>query len=261
MINKKEIGHTGEFLFPLGLGTYNIKNYQRALESFQLAIEAGVEIIDTAEIYGTEDFVKLLIEKVGRNRLFIVTKIWPDKLYTQEKVEKAALNSLKRMNVNYVDLMLIHWPNREISIEEQIKNFEIVIKKGYTRYIGVSNFNKKDLEKAIKISNYDIQADEIKFSVIDKDFYYDTHEILKSNKISILAYTPIERGMVKEINVLNEIAKKYDKTMIQISLNYLINKELTFPIPKAENKEHMSEILGSLDFSLENEDIKRLDEI
>ncbi len=125
-MNKKEIGHTGEYVFPIGLGTYKIKSYKRAMESFLHAIQSGVELIDTAQIYGTEDFVGELIKKAGRKKIFVVTKIWPDKLYSEDLVQKAAENSLKRLGVPYVDLMLIHWPNREISIKKEVKNFEIV---------------------------------------------------------------------------------------------------------------------------------------
>ncbi len=260
-MSKKEIGHTGEFVSPIGLGTYNIRSYKNAMESFLYAIQNGVELIDTAEIYGTEDFVGELIKKVGREKIFVVTKIWPDKLYSEDLVQKAAENSLKRLGIPYADLMLIHWPNREISIERQVKNFEIVCKKGYTRFMGVSNFNSQDIKKAIESTNCEIHADEVKFSVIDRKNYFDLKEIIMDKKITLLAYTPIERGNLSQNSVLANIARKYNVSPVQLSINYLIQKENTISIPKTENKDHMVEILNAMNFSIQKEDVQILDKI
>ncbi len=260
-MNKKEIGHTGEYVFPLGLGTYNIRNPKKAIDSFVYAIENGVELIDTAEIYGTEDFVGELIKKVGREKIFVVTKIWPDKLHSQEEVQRAAEESLKRLGIRYADLILIHWPNREMSIRDQVKNFEIVCKKGFSRYIGVSNFNSRDLTEAIESTDCEIHADEIKFSVIDRKSYQDVKGIISNKKITTLAYTPIEKGNLNQSSILKDIGQKYGLSPIQVSLNYLMNKDNNIPIPKAEELNHIKEILDSTRCCLSQESIKILDGI
>ena len=169
--DKKEIEKTGEYISAIGLGTWAIRDYNRAFKTYSYALEHGIDNIDTAEMYDNdkvEEFVGKLIDYIGRENVFITTKMLPHHLVSQNEVLKAARSSLRRLNVSYVDLFLIHWPNPSLPIEIQIRNFEIIYLNGLSRYIGVSNFDLIDLEKAIVILKAEIVVNQVHYSVLER---------------------------------------------------------------------------------------------
>ena len=262
--DKKPIGR--ETVSAIGLGTWAIRDYSRALEVYSHAVELGVDNIDTAEMYGNglaEEFVGRLVERVGRERLFITTKMLPSRLVSVDEVERAARASLKRLRVSYVDLFLIHWPNTHLTIEEQVRNFETVYLKGYARYIGVSNFNKRELGEAVTATRKaEIVVDQVHYSVLDK--YPEITSILDyalENNITIQAHTPLERGAVKNHPAVRRIAEQAGKTPIQVALNYLISHPRVVAIPKTENRKHLEEIVGAMGWRLKPEHIEELKKI
>ncbi len=261
----KEIGKTGEKLSAIGLGTWAIHDYGSAYPVFIYGLENGIDNIDTAEMYDNgyaEEFVGKIIKDYGRENVFITTKMLPSHLYSREKVLRAGKRSLKRLGVKYVDLFLIHWPNPSISIEKQVRNFEILVDKGITRYIGVSNFDKKNLEKALYATSYaEIVVDQVHYSVLYREVEKELLPYAIENNITIQAYTPLEKGNVIYSDIIREIASKYDKTPIQIALNYLISHPRVIAIPKTENIVHLREILGSMGWRLSREDLEVLSNI
>jgi len=149
--DRKPLGRTGETISAIGIGTWGIRDYDSARKTLIKAIELGLNLIDTAEMYGygrAEELVGRVVEEVGRENVFITTKMLPSHLRDKGEVLRAGLASLKRLRVSEVDLFLIHWPNTSLSIEEQVRNFEALIDVGYARYIGISNFDAYEMEKA-----------------------------------------------------------------------------------------------------------------
>ncbi len=262
--DKKEIGKTGEYVSSLGLGTFGIQDYDRALKAFIYAFENGVDNYDTAEMYGNgaaEEFLGRFIKEVGRENVFITTKIMPHNMVSRERAERSARNSLKRLGISTVDLILLHWSEPHLSLEKQIKNLEYLADKGYTRYIGVSNLNVSEMELAINtLSKHDIVANQVRYSVYDRRVEKNLLPYCIKNRITIQAYTPIERGEVVGDRILKEIGEKYGKTEVQVALNYLISQELVIPIPKTEKKERIEEFIGSMGWRLSQEDIKLIRE-
>ncbi len=257
--DRKEIGKTGEYVSAIGLGTWSIRDYNRAFKTYSYALEHGIDNIDTAEMYDNgraEEFVGKLIKYIGRENIFITTKMLPHHLISEDEVLKAAKTSLKRLNVNYVDLFLIHWPNPSLPIEIQIRNFEIVYLKGLSRYIGVSNFDLIDLGKALSYTRKaDIVVNQVHYSVLERSIEKDLLPYCIRNNITIQAYTPLERGRVRHLRIIKELSRKYNKTPIQIALNYLISHSRVIAIPKAEKMEHLIEIIGSMGWRLSLEDL------
>jgi diketogulonate reductase-like aldo/keto reductase len=258
-LDYKQIG--SDKVLAIGLGTYGIRSYDKAFETFIYAITRGVNLIDTAELYDggrAEEFVGRVIKHVGRDAVFITTKILPERLDDREKVIRAAEAALRRLGVSYVDLYLIHWPSERVPIPEQIRNFEVLAERGLTRYIGVSNFDLAQLRQAIESTRkYEIVVNQVHYSVVNR--LYVEKELLPycvRNKITIQAYTPIERGSIVTNPVLTRIARKYNKSVIQVALNYLISHKNVVAIPKTERLEHAQEILGSLGWRLELADIE-----
>jgi len=257
--DRKEIGKTGEYVSAIGLGTWAIRDYNRAFKTYSYALEHGIDNIDTAEMYDNgraEEFVGKLIKYIGRENIFITTKMLPHHLISEDEVLKAAKTSLKRLNVNYVDLFLIHWPNPSLPIEIQIRNFEIVYLKGLSRHIGVSNFDLIDLGKALSYTRKaDIVVNQVHYSVLERSIERDLLPYCIRNNITIQAYTPLERGRVRHLRIIKELSRKYNKTPIQIALNYLISHSRVIAIPKAEKMEHLIEIIGSMGWRLSLEDL------
>ncbi|WP_440059150.1 aldo/keto reductase [Thermogladius sp. 4427co] len=247
----------------IGLGTWAIRNYDQAYNAYLYALTNGINNIDTAEMYDSgraEEFVGRLVHAVGRDNIFITTKILPDRLIDKDLVLKAGRAALKRLGVDYVDLYLIHWPNRNLSIEEQVRNFEILAKEGLTRYIGVSNFNVYELDKAIhSLARERIVAVQLHYSILHKsEVENEMLDYCRRNNIAIQAYTPLERGAVAGHPVVKQVADKYGKTPIQVALNYLISQGNVIPIPKAEKIEHVKEILGSMGWRMDVKDLEIL---
>ncbi len=262
--DKKEIGKTGEYVSSLGLGTFGIRDYDKALEAFIYAFENGVDNYDTAEMYGNgsaEEFLGKFIKVVGRENVFITTKIMPHNMVSRERAERSARNSLKRLGISTVDLILLHWSEPHLSLEKQIKNLEYLADKGYTRYIGVSNLNVNEMELAINtLSKYDIVVNQVRYSVYDRRIEKNLLPYCIRNRITIQAYTPIERGEIVGDKVLKEIGEKYGKTEVQVALNYLISQEYVIPIPKTEKKERVEEFIGSMGWRLSQNDINLIRE-
>jgi diketogulonate reductase-like aldo/keto reductase len=248
-------------VFAIGLGTYNIKSYDKALDAFIYAITRGVNLIDTAEMYDSgraEEFVGQIVKHVGRSSVFITTKILPSRLVDRDQVLKAAHESLRRLGVSSVDLILIHWPNENMSITEQVRNFEVVYEYGLARYIGVSNFDLAQLREAIEATRKaEIVVNQVHYSVLTR--HYVEKELLPycvEKGITLQAYTPLERGSVVVNPIIVKVARKYSKTPIQVALNYLISHKSVVAIPKSENINHVQEILSSAGWRLKVEDLE-----
>ncbi|MEM0439263.1 MAG: aldo/keto reductase, partial [Sulfolobales archaeon] len=263
--DRKPLGRTGETVPAIGIGTWRINNYSMAETALIRAIEVGMNLIDTAEMYANGEAEKLVgrvCRIIGRDRVFIVTKILPDRFSDQSKVIKALEASLRRLGTSYVDLVLIHWPRPGISIEKQIQFLEATVEAGMARFIGVSNFGVENLSRAIRATKkHEIVANQVKYSVLDKQVEKDLLGFSIENKILIQAYTPLEWGGVAKNETVISIAKKYGKTPIQVALNYLISRPMVMAIPKTERVERVEEFRGSMGWRLGAEDIEILEKI
>ena len=260
--DRKPVGRSGEKVSAIGLGTWAIRDYRRALQAYLEAFRLGVDNIDTAEMYdsgGAERFVGELVRIVGRTNVFITTKLLPQRFRSRESAIKAAKLSLERLGVREVDLILIHWPDDLATIEEQARNLEALAEEGLTRYIGVSNFTVEELRRAREaLRKHDIVVNQVKYSVLDKSVEQDMLPYALKEEITIQAYTPLERGAVVNSMKIREIAQKYGKTPVQVALNYLISRPRVIAIPKAENVEHVREIVGAMGWRLRVDDLLEL---
>jgi len=260
--DRKPIGRTGETVSAIGLGTWAIRDYNKALKTYLEAVELGIDNIDTAEMYDNgeaERFVGELIRRAGRTRIFVTTKLLPHRFRSRETAVKAAKLSLERLGVKEVDLILIHWPDDLVPVEEQVRNLEAIAEEGLCRYIGVSNFSREEIERGRHVlRKHDIVVDQVKYSVLDRSVEKDLLSYAIREGITIQAYTPIEKGSVARVDKVREIATKYNKTPIQVALNYLISKPRVVAIPKAERREHLGEIIGSMGWRLREEDLEIL---
>ena len=261
----KPLGKNCEKIPALGIGTWAIRDYRRAEGALIEAVELGLYMIDTAEMYDegkAEELVGRVVSKVGRDRVFITTKLRPKHFSSLDKVLRAAQASLRRLGVHTVDLLLIHWPKLLTPVEKQISYLEAVAERGYARYIGVSNFNAKKLLKALHATKkHEIVVNQVKYSVMDRSIESDLLPLAIKNGVTIQAYTPLERGKVANNPVLSEIGKRYGKSAVQVALNYLISRPNVVAIPKTERINRVREFKGALGWRLDPEHIEILEKM
>ncbi len=261
--DRKPLGKTDERVSAIGLGTYGIRNYIAAEEALVHAVELGIDLIDTAEDYGNglaEELVGRVAKKVGRDRIFIVTKLSPYRFTDPSTAIRATEASLRRMGVNYVDLLLISSPSDFVPIHIMIRSLEAVAEKGLARYIGVSNFSARELKEAIEsVSKYEIVANQVKYSVIDRKIERDLLPLCIELGVTVQGYRVIERGAVVRYAPVLEVANRVGKTPIQVAINFVISRPRAIAIVKSESVEHIDEISGALGWRLPAEAIEILE--
>lgn len=263
--------YDGSNLPALGLGTWsmgggmspNYRQDERVLIAIRDALKLGYTHIDTAEMYAgghTEELVGKAIEGFPRRDLFITSKVWHTHLRYQD-VRTALTGSLKRMGIDYLDLYLIHWPNTRVPLEETFKALNELIEEGLIRYLGVSNFDLIQLQKAIELSHTPLVTNQVPYSLYDRK--YVNNGILaycQDKGILLTAYTPIEKGRVSSDKRLKHMATKYAATPIQLALTWLIHQPSVIAIPMSTNKAHLEENLGALEVELSADDLIALDQ-
>ncbi|UOY09495.1 aldo/keto reductase [Methanonatronarchaeum sp. AMET6-2] len=243
----------------IGFGTYKLKG-EEAEKPVLDALKIGYRHIDTAEYYENEEYVGKAIKKssVPREEIFLVSKVWKTNLSFKD-AKQACLNSLNKLNTDYLDLLLIHWPNPDIPLEETLDAFNDLKDDGYVENIGVSNFDVDLLRQAIEYSDNPIITNQVEYNP-----YKNQNDILEyciENDILLTAYSPLAKGKVMENNVLNEIGEKKEKTPVQITLRWLIEQKNVIAIPKASEKQHRRENFDIFDFSLTEKEMKKMKKI
>lgn len=241
----------------LGLGTWKMRG-QECEESVRKAIELGYRHIDTAVFYDNEESVGSAIQDYRREELFITTKIWKDKL-RYDDFKRSAEGSLNRLNTNYVDLLLIHWPNPNVPIGETLEAMNELVKEKKVRYIGVSNFSRDQLPKARAASSRPLVTDQVKYHV-----GMDCSSLLQycqENDLLLTSYSPLGKGEVLKRAELSDIAAKYEKTPGQIALKWLVDQDNVLAIPKASSENHLRENIQLFDWQLEEEDRDKLNQL
>ena len=243
----------------IGYGTWKL-----AENVVETALKAGYRLIDTASLYGSEEAVGEGVRKSGikRDEIFISTKLWTDEM-GYEEAKQALQRSLKRMQMDYVDLYLIHWPRMTASPEENWKErdletwraMEDMKKEGLVKSIGVSNFLPHHLENLIRNSSTVPAVDQLEMHA---GYYQEyTLQYLKEHNILPMAWGPLGRGKAEYtpvLSVLQKVADRYGKSVQQIALRYLLQRG-ALPLPKANSEAHMRENLDVFGFEITQEDM------
>jgi diketogulonate reductase-like aldo/keto reductase len=239
----------------LGLGTWQLSG-DECLNAVKKALNLGYTHIDTAEIYGNHREVGEAIKGHDRSELFITSKVWRSDM-TTDGMTNACEKALKEIGTEYLDLYLIHWPNDGIPIEETMKGFKKLVDDGKMRSIGVSNFDEKDTEGALKASEVPVSVNQVEFH----PYLYQRSllEYCKKKDIVVTAYCPVARGHLTEDKLLTEIAKNHDKTPGQVSLRWLIQHGLVV-IPKSTGP-HLRENKGIFGWRLAEKEMDAIDSI
>ncbi|MHA2390539.1 MAG: aldo/keto reductase [Promethearchaeota archaeon] len=239
----------------LGLGTYPLRG-KEAYQAVLWALEIGYSLIDTASFYGNEKEIgnALKDSPIPREEIFVTTKVWNSEQGYNNTLD-AFENSLKRLQLEYIDLYLIHWPISGLR-NETWKALEKIYKEGNVRAIGVSNYTIRHLEDLSETSNSIPVVNQIEFSPFL--FQKELMDYCQSKNIAVEAYTPLTRGRRFNNEVLRSISHKYNKTPAQILIRWGLQHEF-IEIPKSGSKEHLIENANVFDFKIIDSDMSQLD--
>ncbi len=246
--------NNGNYIPSIGFGTSMITG-QECINIVKNAIKVGYRHIDTAYAYKNEVEVGEAIKqsKITREEIFITSKVWKDSM-GYENTLNSFENTLKNLDVDYVDLFLIHWPknnNDKLNIDTW-KAMEKIYTDGKAKNIGVSNFLNKHLKIILDNCNIIPAVNQLEYhpGLIRKE----TIEFCRKNGIIIEAWSPLGKGKMLNNETLINIAKKYNKSVAQLCLKWCLQNEI-IPIPKSENEDRMKQNLDLFDFEISNEDM------
>lgn len=239
----------------IGFGTYKSGNDKETAKIVKYALEIGYMQIDTASFYGNEVGIGNGIKESGINRedIFLVTKLWNDD-HGYDKTIEAFNKSLERLQVKYIDLYLVHWPNKLNS--ETWKAFEYLYRTGKVKAIGVCNFKIGHLEELKKTAEIMPMVNQIE--IHPQSSKNDMLSYCEENNIQLVAWSPIMRGKLFSNKLMIDLSEKYKKTIAQIILRWHVQRGI-IPIPKSSNEERIKENLSIFDFELSNDDMKTID--
>jgi len=265
MIELKQLGNTGVMVSEIGLGTWK---YRGGVEPLRHGIEIGAYLIDTAEIYRTENVVGQAIQGM-RERVFIATKVSGEHLRS-DAVLRAADASLRLLSTEVIDLYQIHWPNARVPIKETMQAMETLVDRGQVRYIGVSNFSLRELRAAQEVmTRYPIVSNQVLYNLNRREIERDLLPYCQEHNITILAYTPLDDGRLATTSrfrrsqstlVLEQVATDVQKTLAQVALNWCTAGPNVIAIPKSNSVERTVENCQASGWRLSPAQVQSLDE-
>lgn len=243
------------FSIPIvGLGTWALRGRDCARQVEQ-AIRIGYRHIDTAQMYDNEREVGEGVRASGlRSEVMITTKVQPTMLAPHD-LERSVKESLAKLRLDVIDLLLIHWPNPRVPLAETLGAMAKMKREGFTRQIGVSNFTVALLDEATKLSSEPLVCDQIEchpFLVQDKVI-----AACRGHGMAVVAYSPIARGGAQGNAVLGRIGKAYGKTAPQVCLRWLTQQGIVV-IPRTNSPERLQENFAILDFELSDAEMKEI---
>lgn len=237
----------------LGFGVFQIKDHEECERCVLDAIEVGYRLIDTAQGYGNEEAVGNAIKKSGvpREELFITTKVWISNA-GYENAKKSIEESLNKLQLDYIDLLLIHQPFNDYY--GTYRAMEDLYKEGKLKAIGVSNFYPDRLIDLIKYNNVIPAVNQVEVHPFHQQG--KAHEIMKKYGVQIQAWAPFAEGKNNMFcdETLKSVGDKHNKSNAQVALRYLIQRGVVV-IPKSVRKERMIENIDVFDFELTQEDM------
>lgn len=242
----------------LGLGVFRANDGNEVINAVTTALNAGYQSIDTASIYQNEKGVGTAIKKsdIPRENIFLTSKVWNSDQGYQSTLE-AFGDSLEKLQTDYLDLYLIHWPKGKRSVETWTAMEELYSKKKI-RALGISNFLVHHLEEFLPHCKILPTVNQVEFhpELIQQDLL----DYCLSKEIRIEAWSPIMKGKVNNIPVLKALAAKYQKTPVQIVLRWDIQKGV-ITIPKSTTPERIISNTGIFDFEISSEDMAKIDRL
>lgn len=261
MSNYDVVPAHGALIPSIGLGTWTLKG-EACAEAVAGAIANGYRHIDTAKMYDNEEGVGqgLKASKLARHELFVTTKVWYTDIADGD-LQRSAEASLKRLGLDFVDLLLIHWPNPAIPLASSIKALCEAKDRGLTRHIGVSNFTTQMLYDAIALASHPIAANQCEYHPhLRQD---KVIAACKQHGVAFVSYCPLGRGSVGGVidePVVQAMAKRLGRSPAQVVLRWHAQQGLV-AIPRSSNHQRIADNLKIYDFDLSADDMAALSKL
>jgi diketogulonate reductase-like aldo/keto reductase len=260
----KQLGNSGVMVPEIGIGVWR---YRGGVEPLRQGIELGAALIDTAEVYGTEDVVGQAVKGI-RDRIFIASKVSGAHL-RHDDLLRAADASLRRLDTGFMDLYQIHWPNSAVAIKETMHAMETLVDRGLVRNIGVSNFSLAEMRGAeAAMSKYPIASNQVLYNLNRREIEYDLLPHCQRNQITVIAYTPLDDGHLtsvprfrpsEKLKTLARVASESGKTLAQVALNWCTSREGVITIPKSNHVARVTENCQASGWRLSKAQVQALD--
>ena len=240
----------------IGFGTWQLKG-EPCREMVREALRLGYRHLDTAALYANEREVGAGLKESGvaRDEVWVTTKVWRDQL-KGDALLRSAEESLKRLGLEQVDLLLIHWPNRDIPLSESIPALCRAQAQGLGKTIGVSNFNVALLEQAVDLATVPIVTNQVEYHP-----YLSQAKLLDACRrlgVSLTAYSPLAHGKVADDPVITAMAAEKGVTSGQITLRWLIQQQGVIAIPKTASRERAGQNLDVFGFQLSDDEMQTI---
>ena len=244
----------GEKVPSLGLGTWRLSG-EECTRVVERALALGYRHIDTAQMYANEGEVGRGIRNSGvdREEIFLVTKVRTSS-FSHDNVLRSTRESLKKLKTEYVDLLLMHWPNPSVPLEETLGAMRELQEEGSVKHVGASNFPPPMVEEAIEYAT--VFCNQVEYHP-----YRMQDELLEQARemdYLLTAYSPVAKGRVLNDATLQEIGEAHGKTPAQVALRWLIQQEKVVAIPKAASEVHLRSNFEVFDFELSNEEMEQV---
>jgi len=222
------------------------------------ALELGYRHIDTAQAYGNEAAVGAALREtaVDRADIFVTTKVWRSEM-RDGALQRSADESLRKLRTDYIDLLLIHWPNDAVPMGESLRALSAVRAAGKARFVGVSNFTLRHLDEAVGTHGADLLCNQVECHAMMRQDRL--RAALARHGMALTAYSPLGRGMLTKEPALAAIGRKHGKSGPQVALRWLMQQDGIVAIPKAGSEAHARANLEIFDFALDANDMAAID--
>ena len=239
----------------IGLGTWELRG-RTCARIVEQALRLGYRHIDTAQVYENEREVGdgLRASGVRRDDVFVTTKVWTTH-FAPNDLERSTKESLVRLRMPEVDLLLLHWPNPHVPLSETLGALAHAKRMGLARHIGVSNFTVALIEEAVKACPDPLVCDQVEYHP-----YLDQAKVrdaCATNGMAVVAYSPVAKGRIKNDETLMRIGRDHRKSPAQVCLRWLVQQNVS-AIPRTSRIERLSENIDIFDFELSRDEMDRI---
>jgi aryl-alcohol dehydrogenase-like predicted oxidoreductase len=246
---------------------YNPTYVGNRLNVIQHGIDRGMTFLDTAEIYGgglSEEIIGRAV-KGQREKVVIASKCYPHD-NARNNIVSSLEGSLKRLQTDYIDLYQIHWPNPFVNLMDILETLSILVDQGKIRYIGLSNYTLSEfIEAQNLLPNQTIVSTQIEFNLLNRTIEDDFIPYSKVNKITLMTYSPLNQGRLfhcdKQKRLLKSLSKKYNKSISQVVLRWIISHDNVVTSTRTRSIEHLIDNASAMDFDIEKKDLQRISKL
>jgi diketogulonate reductase-like aldo/keto reductase len=256
---------SGESVPALGQGTWGMgedrREHANEVAALRLGLDLGMNLIDTAEMYGDGGAEKVVAAAIAgrRDEVFLVSKVLPEHA-TRRGTIAACERSLKRLETDRIDLYLLHWRVGDVDLAEVVEAFTTLTGAGKIRHWGVSNFDVDDMEELGELANgAAVAANQVMYNLNRRGIEHDLVPWCRRRRIPIMAYSPLDQGKLARSRELGRFAQRLGTGPSRLALAWLVRQKGIIAIPKSASPDHVRENFAALEVQLGNHDLAELD--